>query len=141
VRISDARKSTSDKIVRLEPAHAAAQHAAGADAASGPKIGAILRSRFYPPIVSIYRCDAAQRQAVGPPLARDLAEHVIGGANVFQIAHAVFRNQREDYVDLSFGTACGRHYLRCTDRLSQIAEPNLRDRTTLPDRLIPYHAY
>ena len=45
-------------------------------------------------------------------------EHSIGGAKVFHIARDVFRNRRDDYVDLSFETACGLHNLRCDYRLS-----------------------
>jgi hypothetical protein len=45
-------------------------------------------------------------------------EHSIGGAKVFHIARDVFRNRRDEYVDLSFETACGLHNLRCDYRLS-----------------------
>jgi hypothetical protein len=31
---------------------------------SGPKIVAILNEGFGPPVISIYECDAAQRQAI-----------------------------------------------------------------------------
>jgi hypothetical protein len=45
-------------------------------------------------------------------------EHSFGGAKVFHIARDVFRNRRDEYVDLSFETACGLHNLRCDYRLS-----------------------
>jgi hypothetical protein len=48
-------------------------------------------------------------------------EHSIGGAKVFHIARDVFRNRRDNYVDLSFETACGLHNLRCDYRLSATA--------------------
>ncbi len=48
-------------------------------------------------------------------------EHSIGGAKVFHIARDVFRNRRDEYVDLSFETACGLHNLRCDYCLSAVA--------------------
>jgi hypothetical protein len=48
-------------------------------------------------------------------------EHAIGGAKVYRIAHHVFRNRREGFVDLSFETACGLHNLRCNYRLTRVA--------------------
>lgn len=44
-------------------------------------------------------------------------EHAIGGAKVFQIAHDVFRNRRQEYVDVVFETACGLHNLRIRSRI------------------------
>ncbi|NJM09231.1 transposase family protein [Candidatus Gracilibacteria bacterium] len=43
-------------------------------------------------------------------------EHAIGGAKVYRIAHDIFRNRRDGYVDMSFAIACGLHNLRCTYR-------------------------
>lgn len=48
-------------------------------------------------------------------------EHAIGGAKTYRIAHDVFRNRREGFVDLSFETACGLHNLRCNYRLTRRA--------------------
>jgi hypothetical protein len=48
-------------------------------------------------------------------------EHAIGGAKTYRIAHHVFRNRREGFIDLSFETACGLHNLRCDDRLRRSA--------------------
>ncbi|MGQ9483264.1 transposase family protein [Chloroflexus sp.] len=50
-------------------------------------------------------------------------EHAIGGANVYRIAHDVFRNRREGFVDLSFETACGLHNLRCDYQLAGLPNP------------------
>jgi hypothetical protein len=44
-------------------------------------------------------------------------EHSIGGAKVFHIARDVFRNRRDEYIDLRFEIACGLHNLRCDYRL------------------------
>jgi hypothetical protein len=52
---------------------------------------------------------------------RVAVEHAIGGAKVFRIAHDVFRNRREGFVDLTFETACALHNLRCDYRLSVAA--------------------
>jgi hypothetical protein len=48
-------------------------------------------------------------------------EHAIGGAKVYRIAHDVFRNRREGFVDLSFETTCALHNLRCDYRLNRVA--------------------
>jgi hypothetical protein len=48
-------------------------------------------------------------------------EHAIGGAKTYRIAHDVFRNRRQGFVDLSFETACGLHNLRCNYRLTRVA--------------------
>jgi hypothetical protein len=66
---------------------------------------------------------SAQEKATNQAIARKRVriEHNIGGAKVFHIAHDVFRNRRDDYVDLSFETACGLHNLRCDYRLSTSA--------------------
>jgi hypothetical protein len=60
--------------------------------------------------------EKASNQAISRKRVR--IEHSIGGAKVFLIARDVFRNRRDDYVDLSFETACGLHNLRCDYRLS-----------------------
>jgi DDE superfamily endonuclease/Helix-turn-helix of DDE superfamily endonuclease len=60
--------------------------------------------------------EKANNQAVSRK--RVQIEHSIGGAKVFHIARDVFRNRRDEYVDLSFETACGLHNLRCDYRLS-----------------------
>jgi hypothetical protein len=48
-------------------------------------------------------------------------EHAIGGAKVFRIARDVFRNRRENYVDVVFETACGLHNLRIRSRMRNVA--------------------
>jgi hypothetical protein len=48
-------------------------------------------------------------------------EHAIGGAKTYRIAHDIFRNRREGFIDLSFETACGLHNLRCNYRLTHVA--------------------
>jgi len=63
--------------------------------------------------------EKASNQAISRKRVR--IEHSIGGAKVFHIAHDVFRNRRDEYVDLSFETACGLHNLRCDYRLSATA--------------------
>jgi DDE superfamily endonuclease len=63
--------------------------------------------------------EKAAKEAVSRIRVR--VEHAIGGAKVFHIAHDVFRNRRQDYIDLSFETACGLHNLRCNYCLSQVA--------------------
>lgn len=63
--------------------------------------------------------EKASNQAISRKRVR--IEHSIGGAKVFHIARDVFRNRREQYVDLSFETACGLHNLRCDYRLSVTA--------------------
>ena len=60
--------------------------------------------------------EKARNQAISRKRVR--IEHSIGGAKVFHIARDVFRNRRDEYVDLSFETACGLHNLRCDYRLS-----------------------
>lgn len=60
--------------------------------------------------------EKASNQAISRKRVR--IEHSIGGAKVFHIARDVFRNRRDEYVDLSFETACGLHNLRCDYRLS-----------------------
>ena len=60
--------------------------------------------------------EKANNQAIARKRVR--IEHSIGGAKVFHIARDVFRNRRDEYVDLSFETACGLHNLRCDYRLS-----------------------
>ena len=60
--------------------------------------------------------EKASNQAISRKRVR--IEHSIGGAKVFHIARDVFRNRRDDSVDLSFETACGLHNLRCDYRLS-----------------------
>jgi DDE superfamily endonuclease/Helix-turn-helix of DDE superfamily endonuclease len=60
--------------------------------------------------------EKATNQAISRTRVR--IEHSIGGAKVFHIARDVFRNRRDEYVDLSFETACGLHNLRCDYRLS-----------------------
>lgn len=63
--------------------------------------------------------EKASNQAISHQRVR--IEHSIGGAKVFHIARDVFRNRREEYVDLSFETACGLHNLRCDYCLSRAA--------------------
>lgn len=63
--------------------------------------------------------EKASNQAISRKRVR--IEHSIGGAKIFHIARDVFRNRRDDYVDLSFETACGLHNLRCDYRLSAAA--------------------
>src|SRR5215211_1998356 len=63
--------------------------------------------------------EKASNQAISRKRVR--IEHSIGGAKVFHIARDVFRNRRDQYVDLSFETACGLHNLRCDYRLSATA--------------------
>lgn len=63
--------------------------------------------------------EKATNQAISRKRVR--IEHSIGGAKVFHIARDVFRNRRDEYVDLSFETACGLHNLRCDYRLSATA--------------------
>jgi hypothetical protein len=63
--------------------------------------------------------EKAGNQAISRVRVR--VEHAIGGAKAYRIAHDVFRNRREGFVDLSFETACGLHNLRCNYRLSQAA--------------------
>lgn len=46
-------------------------------------------------------------------------EHAISGAKVFHIARDVFRNRRENYVDIVFETACGLHNWRIRSRMKQ----------------------
>lgn len=48
-------------------------------------------------------------------------EHAIGGAKVFHIARDVFRNRRDNYVDVVFETACGLHNWRIRSRMKQAA--------------------
>lgn len=65
----------------------------------------------------------AEEKATNQTISRKRVriEHSIGGAKVFHIARDVFRNRRDEYVDLSFETACGLHNLRCDYRLSVTA--------------------
>ena len=63
--------------------------------------------------------EKANNQAISRQRVR--IEHSSGGAKVFHIARDVFRNRRDDYVDLSFETACGLHNLRCDYPLSATA--------------------
>jgi hypothetical protein len=72
-----------------------------------------------PPKGELSAKEKATNQAISGIRVR--VEHAIGGAKVFRIAHDIFRNRREQYVDLSFETACGLHNLRCNYRLSQVA--------------------
>jgi hypothetical protein len=72
-----------------------------------------------PPKGELSAAEKATNQAISSIRVR--VEHAIGGAKVFRIAHDIFRNRREHYVDLSFETACGLHNLRCNYRLSQVA--------------------
>jgi hypothetical protein len=60
--------------------------------------------------------EKASNQAISRKRVR--IEHSSGGAKVFHIARDLFRNRRDEYVDLSFETACGLHNLRCDYRLS-----------------------
>jgi hypothetical protein len=60
--------------------------------------------------------EKATNQAISRKRVR--IEHSIGGAKVFHIARDIFRNRRDEYVDLSFETACGLHNLRCDYRLN-----------------------
>lgn len=63
--------------------------------------------------------EKAQNRAISQKRVR--IEHAIGGTKVYRIAHDVFRNRREGFVDLSFETACGLHNLRCNYRLTRVA--------------------
>jgi hypothetical protein len=69
-----------------------------------------------PPKGELTAEEKATNQAISRLRVR--IEHSIGGAKVFHIAHDVFRNRRDEYVDLSFETACGLHNLRCDYRPS-----------------------
>ena len=72
-----------------------------------------------PPKGELTAEEKATNQAISRKRVR--IEHRIGGAKVFHIARDVFRNRRDEYVDLSFETACGLHNLRCDYRLSATA--------------------
>jgi DDE superfamily endonuclease/Helix-turn-helix of DDE superfamily endonuclease len=72
-----------------------------------------------PPKGELTAEEKASNQAISRKRVR--IEHSIGGAKVFHIARDVFRNRRDEYVDLSFETACGLHNLRCDYRLSATA--------------------
>jgi hypothetical protein len=72
-----------------------------------------------PPKGELTTKEKAANQAISR--IRVLLEHSIGGAKVFHIVRDVFRNRREDYVDLSFETACALHNLRCNYQLSRVA--------------------
>ena len=69
-----------------------------------------------PPKGELTADEKASNQAISRKRVR--IEHSIGGAKVFHIARDVFRNRRDEYVDLTFETACGLHNLRCDYRLS-----------------------
>lgn len=78
-----------------------------------------VQPKKRPPKGALTADEQARNRTISQVRVR--VEHAIGGVKVYRIAHDVFRNRREGYVDLSFETACGLHNLRCDYRLRTTA--------------------
>lgn len=114
---------TSDKRIADEeayhfPARSKLWKDTGFQGYEPPKVRT-YQPKKKPPKGELTPEEKASNQAISRTRVR--IEHSIGGAKVFHIARDVFRNRRDDYVDLSFETACGLHNLRCDYRLSAAA--------------------
>jgi hypothetical protein len=114
---------TSDKRIADEeeyhfPARSKLWKDTGFQGYEPPKVRT-YQPKKKPPKGELTPEEKASNQAISRKRVR--IEHSIGGAKVFHIVRDVFRNRRDQYVDLSFETACGLHNLRCDYRLSVTA--------------------
>jgi hypothetical protein len=108
-------KRTADEEHYRFPARSKLYKDTGFQGYEPPKVRT-YQPKKKPPKGELTAEEKATNQAISRLRVR--IEHSIGGAKVFHIARDVFRNRRDDYVDLSFETACGLHNLRCDYRLS-----------------------
>lgn len=111
-------KRTADEEQYRFPARSTLYKDTGFQGYEPPKLRT-YQPKKKPPKGELTTEEKATNQAISRKRVR--IEHSIGGAKVFHIARDVFRNRRDEYVDLSFETACGLHNLRCDYRLSATA--------------------
>jgi hypothetical protein len=111
-------KRTADEEHYRFPARSKLYKDTGFQGYEPPKVRT-YQAKKKPPKGELTAEEKATNQAISRKRVR--IEHSIGGAKVFHIARDVFRNRRDEYVDLSFETACGLHNLRCDYRLSATA--------------------
>jgi hypothetical protein len=132
VTIGDRRTRTIKALSRTRPGKTSAKRPADAENYRFPARSKRWKDTgfpgYEPPKVRTYQpkkkprngeltaAETATNQAIARKRVR--IEHRIGGAKVVHMARDVFRNRRDEYVDLSFETACGLHNLRGDYRLS-----------------------
>ena len=108
-------KRTADEADYHFPARSKLWKATGFQGYEPPKVRT-YQPKKKPRKGELTAAEKATNQAISRKRVR--IEHRIGGAKVFHLARDVFRNRRDEDVDLSFETACGLHNLRCDYRLS-----------------------
>lgn len=135
VVIVDRRSRTIKALSRTRPGKTGDKRVADEEAYHYPKRCKLWKDTgfqgYEPPDIITFQpkkrprngtlTDAEKASNTGISRVRVRVEHAIGGAKIYRIAHDVFRNRREGFVDLSFETVCGLYNLRCNYRLSPAA--------------------